>query len=241
MKHRLLWINSFIVVVLFFPTVGLSQSAKLKIGSSFYSGNVNKFNMHSELNLANKDSVYELSFNAKAIYSETEHVQDNEQYNISLKADYKPFNRLSPFVVTSYYRNRFKGYEHRLSGITGAKYTVFENPKSDYSISAAYQFDKEQYTSSEAKENFYRHRLSVRPKMKQKIGSSISFQHITFYRPLVNEWYNYLIESTTSITTEITEKLDLSISYELNFDSKPPSEDIKTTDQVTLVSLTLKL
>ncbi len=228
-----------VIILSAFYSAKAQWKAKAELGSSFYSGNVNKFDLRSKGNISHVDSLFELSAFYKTIYAENNHVQNNEEYSGGFKFDYLPQSRFSPFVVLSAYRNDFKNIRQRLSSILGAKYVYFQSEKSNYSLSVAGQYDMEHYVAESPDKN--KIRLSIRPKIKLKIGQTAYFQNITFFQPNVQNWADYIINSSTSLTTKITKAINLKLSYEIEYVNEPTKEGLLKTDQAFLASLVFKI
>lgn len=219
---------------------------KLTIGSSFFKGNVNKFDLRSEGNIAHEDSAYELSGGYKVLYGENEHVENNREYYGIVKFDWRPHARFTPFLAVSAYNNMHKGYDLRLSGLAGGKYTIFKNDKGDYSLSAAFQYDIEQYTppvntEEVAQPDDEKFRLSIRPRIRQKITDAVYFEHVSFYKPNLNDFSDYQYEASTSLAVKLSTFVDFEINFEYVLDNKPPNADINREDISVTGGLTFKL
>ena len=102
-------------------------------------------------------------------------------------------------------------------------------------------YDNVDYTPEENKLDKELVRLSVRPKIKQKIGNGFYLGHNTFYQPSVKNFSDYIINSQTKLSSKITTKLFLEISFNYEYRSKLPTEDYKHYDITTDISLKLKL
>jgi hypothetical protein len=234
MRQYLLFISLF-----FIPQIIFAQwKGDAELGGSFFKGNINKLDLRSVGNLAHKDSSFEFSAFYKTIYSETDNVQNNEELSGGIKFDYLPQNRFSPFVVFSVYKNDFKDIHYRISSIIGGKYVLYETDASSYSMSMAYQYDVESYVSETPAKN--KMRISVRPKIKQNLGPNTYFENITFYRPNIENFQDFVIESTSSLTNKITEKIYLKVVYDYEYVNQPTKEGLLRTDQSLVLSLKLK-
>ncbi len=237
---------------LLFFTNGYSQekskwSGQITLGGSYYKGNVNKIDIRSLCNISHKDSVYELSGGYKAIYGTADKKESNRELSAYLKFDWKPYSVISPFAVFQYYTNIHKGYDYKMSGILGAKYTFYSKPKKcNYSISAAGMYSYEKYTPpgdplEEVKPDHEKFRLSIRPKFKQNLGENITFKHYTFYQPNIEDFNDYIIVSQTSLTSKLTKVLFLDFSFLYEFVSITPSTEIRKEDLSFVISLVVKI
>ena len=137
--------------------------------------------------------------------------------------------------------NKYKGYNLKMSGLIGFKYRVFEIPSfCDYSISAAFVYDWTNFTDATILPN-NNYRISIRPKIKQRIAENLSLLHCTFYQPSVLDFDDYIINSMTKLQTKITRKLFLDLSFTYEYRSRVPSENYRKHDILTEVSLRLKI
>jgi len=226
--------------------------SKIALGGMFSKGNVNKQDYRGDLDFTKTDSAFEFSSLAKAAYSEENKVMSNREFRGNLRLDYLPFHRFSPFISVDGYNNYFKDISLRLSGIGGIKWSIYKKTDakdkklvySNYSISAAIQYDVESYYSDKPKNELYR--LSIRPKIRQKLVDNVFLDHVSFLKYKTSDWSDYQFESKTDLSTQITKKLQLQISYEYDFSSKPPqpkdlSREVLKEDQAFYVSLVYKI
>lgn len=207
---------------------------KFSLGSSYYGGNVEKFDLNSSANISHADSAFEYSSFAKITYSQVNSNKTNQELSGGVKFDYRPYATFSPFFALSAYNNEYKDIKLRLSALLGIKYTFYKTSKSDFSISGAGLYENEMYESEMEDKNILR--LSIRPKFKQKIGEKTQLQHITFYKVNVEDGHDYLIESETSLTNRLIGKIDINISSQYTYDNDPP-ELVEKTDVALITSL----
>ncbi len=243
----------FILLIPFQKTHAQWKS-QLTLGSAYYSGNIEKFDIRTEGSITRKDSLIEAKVFGKLIYSETNKHKNNEEYSGGIKFDYKPYNKFTPFVLLAAYRNLYKKIELRGSALAGSKYVIYRGLDSlrkvvsDYSISAAMEYNTERYSKYEDAEGNTiekspksKFRLSLRPKIKQYLSKNLYLEHLTFYQPNLKNFSDYMLVSITKLSTKISKKIEFGISYEFNYESKPVSETVEKKDQVVLAKLTIKI
>ena len=118
-----------IVPFILLSFVVFSQNTKGKwkgefgLGGSYYKGNVNKIDIRSTGQISHKDSTFEFSTAYKTIYGKTDNVENNREFSSIAKFDWKPYSIISPFIAFQAYHNIYKGYDLRLTGIFGSKFT----------------------------------------------------------------------------------------------------------------------
>ncbi len=244
--------SKFLVTGLFLLITGsvFSQdqgkwNGKFSLGGSYYKGNVNKIDLRSDGTVSHTDSTFEFSTSYKTIYGRTDGDENNREFKSNVKCDWKPYSIISPFLAFGAYNNIYKGYDLKLSALSGAKIVLFKDKKYNYSISAAAIYSFENYTlpkdSTEAeKPDKEKIRVSLRPKIKQQLGENVYLEHITFYQPNIVDFSDYIIETKTSLTNKLTDVLFLDLSFEYEYVSSPPSKDIEKNDFAFIVSLIVK-
>lgn len=243
----------FLLLILIFSTIHLSAQSKwdfnFSLGSSLHAGNVNSFNLNNGISVNRNDSLVALDFHYKLLYSSLidknnpEHLWEETNFEINggVKMDLYQYGRFSPFLACEMLTNKYKGYDLKMSSLIGMKYKIYAKPDvCDYSISAAVVYDWCDYTDATVLpvNNF---RISIRPKIRQKLGENLTLYHCTFYQPSVLDFSDFLINSETKLQTKITKKLFLDLSFLYEYRSKVPSESYHHSDILTEVSIRLKL
>ncbi len=217
---------------------------RITLGSSFYSGNIERFDFRIGGDMSRVDSAYEFNLNLNYLYSETDLRVKNREYNGSVKWDYRPLDRISPFLMVSGYNNTFKGIGLRWSGLIGAKYKIWHTETSDYSFSAAIQGDLERFATAGWEQDVFaidkkKIRLSIRPKIKQKLGP-VTLDHVTFYQPALDDFSDYRILSRTALSTKITPNIQFGLSYDYEIQTVTPVPGIKKEDHTVMANITVK-
>ena len=238
------------ISVLIFSLQAKSQSKSpwngiLEAGASYYSGNVNKLNVKGSGKIAHTDSVYEFSLFTRGTFSKVDSIVKKKEYSVGMKYDFRPFAKLSPFILTEIYSNQQKGIEARYSGLAGVKYTYYKTEKSAFSLSTAFQYDYDTYLKPKddtetQKPDEQIIRLSIRPKFKQKIAEGVYFEHQTFFQPSLKGFDDYRIYSKTRLSTKFLGKLSVNIDFIYEFDEFTAYTDIKKDDSAVFVTFVYK-
>ena len=224
------------------------RSAKTKIatnitlGGNYWTGNTDKSTITGRLQLSAIDSIKEFSFDSKYAFGENNNKRNQREFLSGLQYDYHPLSTFSPFLRVELYNNEFKNIKSRLSGLAGAKYRFFVYKKegettSDYSISGAFTYVFERYTSDAKSDDKQKVRLSMRPKIKQKLTKNIYLQSELYYIPRIDCWEDYIIYFRSNINFLINSNIFFKCSYEYEFENKPITTDIKKTDAIFSISL----
>ena len=241
------------LLLLLFSSINLFGQNKwdfdLGLGASLNSGNVNNCNINHALGINRNDSLIALDFHYKLLYSSIINKYDtgrkweetNFEINGGVKMDYLQYGRFSPFLAAEVFTNKYKGYDLKLSALVGLKYRIYVKPGvCDYSISAAFVFDRSDFTDETVLPN-NNYRISIRPRIKQKLADNLNLVHYTFYQPSVLDFGDYIINSVTTLQTKLHKKLFLDIAFTYEYRSRVPSENYRKHDILSEISVRLKI
>ena len=250
MKQKIL--QFFLFTILVFGTTQLLGQQKWNfdfgLGTSFNAGNVNTFNLNNSASIVRNDSILAHDFHYKLLYSSLIDKNDighhwketNFEVNGGIKLDYLQYGKFSPFLACEMLTNKYKGYDLKTSGFVGVKFRIYVKPSvCDYSISAAFVLDWIDYTDVTVLPN-NNYRISIRPKIKQRLTENLTLVNLTFYQPSVLDFGDYIINSTTKLQTKITKKLFLDLAFCYEYRSRVPSENYKHHDIHSEISFRLK-
>ena len=223
-------------------------SYRLGFGGEMKSGNVNTTIFNNNGAIERNDSTLAFDANYAIVYGMKDKVVFDKSLTANMKFDLWQYDRWSPFVSLTYYNNKFKGYEYKLSFLAGVKYRLFWNEKCDYSLSAAYVYDYVYYfkynadglipESERLKPQV--NRLSLRFKARQSISDYVTINHTTFYQPSVTDFAgDYIVSSITSLSTKLTTHMSLNLNFNYEYHSLVP-KGVQKQDIITSATLSLK-
>ena len=220
----------------------------MSLGASLNTGNVNNCNINHGASVNRNDSLIALDFHYKVLYSSIINKNDvgrkweetNFEVNGGVKMDYMQYGKYSPFLACEMLTNKYKGYDLKVSGLLGFKYRIYVKPAvCDYSISAAFVYDWSNFTDHTVLPN-NNYRISIRPKIKQKITDNLSLYHCTFYQPSVLDFDDYIVNSTTKLQTQITRMLHLDLAFTYEYRSRVPGDNYKKHDILSEIAIRIK-
>jgi len=174
--------------------------------------------------------------------SSDEKVIANDQ-RLSLKLDLWPQNRWSPFVFIDASRDVIRKLDFRSNGGAGAKYTFWSEDGGSASLSGAVLWDYQDFlldpgSAGPGTESLAR--WSFRAKAEKTISANTTVENATFYQPAWNRASDYLVTTTTSVSTQVLQDVSLSLEHEYLHDSRPPP-GVGPDDQKFSVLLKLTL
>lgn len=213
---------------------------KLGFGGEYKNGNVNTTIFNTNGGIERNDSTLAFDANYNYVYGMKDKVEYENNFTGNVKFDLWQYSRWSPFLSATINLNPYNKYHYKLSFLAGAKYRIFWNEKCDYSVSAAYVLDKVDYFDEVVGMNELVHRLSLRLKIKQKIGDNVSLKHTTFYQPSVADFTgDWIVSSVTSLSTQISKHASIGLNFSYEYHSLVP-EGVKNQDIITSATLNLK-
>src|SRR6185436_8007927 len=99
------------------------------------------------------------------------------------------------------------------------KWTFFRNKAGAASLSAAGLYSKKDVVNDTAQVAW---RLSVRPKIVQKLASGWSIEQVTFYQPEIGNAGDYNLDAATRLGYSPNKVSTLFAQYTYRVDSRPP-------------------
>lgn len=236
------------LATLFCPvmTYGQAETPKrwkfdLTMGASYNSGNVENLDLKNGGSVVRNDSLLSFDFGYKLVYSRENGSETNLGVKGGAKVDLFQYDRWSPFVAVEALSNKHKGYNYKVSALSGVKYRIYSKADTcDYSISCAFMFDRVDYTPEEKKLNDRNYRLSFRPKMRQKLGQVIFLSAYAFYQPSLEDFGDYNVDCYGAMSVKVTSHFHISFGVEYEYRSKVPSEDYEHSDVCSEVTFGLK-
>lgn len=244
--------RGFLFILLTFLTIQLFGQRKwdysFGLGTSLHTGNVNNCNINNNASIIRNDSLLAFDFHYKLLYSslidknDAEHQwkETNFEINGGIKLDYLQYGKYSPFLACEMLTNKYKGYDLKMSGLVGLKYRIYVKPSiCDYSISVAFVYDWTDFTDATVLPN-NNYRISIRPKIKQKLTENLTLLNLTYYQPSILDFNDYIINSMTKLQTKITKMLYLDLVFTYEYRSRVPSDNYKKHDFMSEVVMRLK-
>lgn len=201
-------------------------------------GNDENLTLKNSGSLMRDDSLISMDLNYKFVYETKNKKETGKRFNAEFKLDFLQYHKWSPFVGLTYLTNKYKGYDHKISSLLGGKRILYRKPKvCDYSVSLALTYDYVDYTPEKTDLDSYNLRLSLRPKMKQRLGPTAKLVLYAFYQPSLINFSDYILSATMSIDCHIRKWFSLTFRVEDEYHSWIPSEDYEHNDLSTEVGL----
>lgn len=143
--------------------------------------------------------------------------------------DYRPFARISPFVIGNLESSLEQRIALRYSGGAGAKYTFLENERGEASFSLAMLAERTRVADGAPEpERDALARWSARLRIERKLHERLRVTHLTFYQPEVSELDRFTLSSTSSVAYELNRMLSATFSFLETYDSQATLRGART-------------
>lgn len=171
---------------------------------------------------------FELDGSVQTRYGKSDGEVVARNHYASLAFDLHPEDTWSPFLFADAQRDELKRLDVRVSGGAGAKYAIYQPPQGSdrVTLSLALLFSHERIRASE-EDPFPSQstlaRWSLRLKGSRELRPGVTLEHISFYQPVWDQVADYLLRSNTEAKVLLTERLALSVGYQLTRTARPPT------------------
>jgi len=231
MRHSAVGAAPLVATLLLSTPAGLSAQevgwdVKAAATASAFFGNTRQTTLGTRLSAGRADSTLEVKSDGEFTYGESETEErrafvNKRSWRTSLSADYRPFARVSPFVLASVESSLEKRIDRRYSGGGGAKYVFArtERTASDVSLAVLAERSLLPDTAGPRIEQTLA-RYSARFRLDREFDERLSLAHLTFYRPEVASLDRFTFTSRTSLEYKMTTALGLQLSFLDNYDSE---------------------
>ena len=200
---------------------------KGQLNGSLFFGATEQRIVTTQGDLSRADSSIEVASSVRFRYGESadndgvRSVQSRSWFG-SASTDFHPFAVISPFIFASVESSLEQRITRRESGGAGLKFTLFRQPKTSASLSAAVLA---QHTRSADLTLDDRDKTSARGSLRARYQRStaddrLTFSNTTFYQPILNDFESYLITSTTRASLALSKRLAVSLSFIDEYDSE---------------------
>lgn len=143
--------------------------------------------------------------------------------------DYRPFERISPFLIGNVESSLEQRIALRYSGGAGAKYTFVENERTEASFSLAMLAERTRVADgAPAPDRASLARWSARLRLNRRLHERLRLSHLTVYQPEVSAIERFTFSSTSTAAYEMNRVLSATISFLETYDSEATRRGART-------------
>lgn len=205
-------------------------SGKAEVSGWLTTGNSDTGGVSATLAATREGLAWRQKFRAQLDYQESQRITTREHYLASYEPNYKISPRGYLYGQAQYESDRFLGYVDRASGSLGLGYNVVKTPAVQLDLEAGPAYRYTAFTDG-LTQGSAAARGSIDVKWQMLRGISIH-EIATGYA----ERYNSTITGTTSLTAKLFGPLSASLSYNIQYESRPPVGAV-TTDTTSRAGL----
>lgn len=143
------------------------------------------------------------------------------------------FFQIEVFAQTNFNKKRLLTERELIGG--GLRYKLLTNDNLKFRIGTSYFYEHEKYDVSSSSihgSNLFANRLSTYLTFEFDIKDDVKIMTVNYFQPQIEKWEDFRIISDVSLKVGLSSFVDLTVSFNLRYDSKPP-ETIKQTDTIT--------
>jgi len=173
-----------------------------------------------------------------ALYGKSDGDKNAERYFTDLRADYSINERWYAYGLGTWLRDKFAGFDHRISIGPGVGYKFLIGPKHFLLAETGLNYAYEDYTDSdENNEDFLEGRLFG--KYEWAFTEKTKFSQALEYLQSFKDSSMRRLSSETALVTAITDILALKISYSIFYNNDPRPSDLDDTDTILATSIVM--
>jgi hypothetical protein len=186
---------------------------------------------------------FELDWASGITYGESEGKVIARRMTTALKTDFHPQATWSTFLFATLERDRIRRLDLLSNSGAGTKWTYFRNARGAASLSLAALYSYKSIlaadppvppTGDEPPRSTAR--LSIRPKVSQKLPSGLSFEQTTFWQPVIRDMGDYNVDASSRLSYAVSKTSTVFLQHTYRNDSRPPS-GVKREDQLLVAGV----
>jgi hypothetical protein len=207
--------------------------ATVDFGFNFASGNSSFTALSSGVRIARTPSATsEFEWSAGIEYGRNQGVVVEKRIVSSVKYDYLPKHRVSPFTFATAEQDEARKIDLQAFGGAGIKVVLWQAAAGKASLSGAVVYNYETFTTPKllVVPSERTTRWSLRFRGARTFGPALELDNTTFYQPVFQSLDDYNLSASTSVTSKATSHLAIFIRHLYRRDSTPRAE-VQPVDQ----------
>lgn len=202
---------------------------EVEIGASFFFGSTEQSLVNAILEVGHADSTLEISGGGDFKYGRAETDEGertrltHRSWSLDATLDYLPFATVSWFVLGGLESSFQRNIDLRSDAGAGVKYTFVRSEGARFDVSAALlgEHTRLDQTPEEGADEGWTARWSYRVRGKRVVGDDrVVLESVTFYRPVVDAFDDFVVETKNSAAYRLTDTFSLKLSLIDTYDSE---------------------
>ena len=215
-----------------------------EVGASVFFGASDQTTVATKLAVARKGPRFELENALSYLYGEATDVEGNtfvnkRSWSAESNLDYRGFSRVNPYLFGSALSSLEKKIDLRLKGGSGAKVTALDSDVARLDFALAVLLEQTFKDTEGNGDEELLARWTGEASYKRSFSEErMVFQVKADYNPVFDQFENYTIEASASLSFALSRVVSLKLSVEDNYDSRAKDRGARdNNDGRVLVSL----
>jgi hypothetical protein len=216
-----------------YDSIGFSGIADIEITAMTGNTDFQFINLNSRLN-QNWDKSYTfLVANGGFGWDKGERIFNQALVHLRHVQELNENVQIEAFIQSDFNKKRLLTGRELIGG--GFRFKILKQNDIKLRLGISYFYEHENYdipSNSLHGNNLFTNRLSTYLTYDLKIKNDVQLVLIDYIQPHIGKWEDYRIVSDNSLIISLSSLLDITISFSLRYDARPP-ETIKSTDTIT--------
>lgn len=172
------------------------------------------------------------------LWSDADGETTSDRTSLDTRLEWHPRERFFGYVQAGYLRDQFKDFDYRLTPGIGAGWTVLKRADKTLDLTAGLSGVFTSYRISGETDSYTAVQLGNT--FKWKITDTADLSQSLRFSADISELDRYFIEFEMSLAVSINSRWGLKVSVTDNYESRPPSPDIKKNDTALIAGITYR-
>lgn len=211
-------------------------------------GNSNSTSANTKIEATNELDMWKHAFGFNAMYSESDQITSGKRWDTAWQSDYKLTEKLFWFGGLRYENDKYGSYAYQATGTTGLGYKFYDTDETKLSaqLGGGYKRSKSQTLVKDPDSGEVVDRIDGDVSGRGVVSGAVNFEHVlTSNTKVLNKFLveaasdNTFLQNNLSLQVSMSDRLALSVGYELRENTSPPPDQHRL-DTLTTLNLVYK-
>lgn len=219
-----------------------------QLGAVHAHGNTNSSSVNAKLDGANELEYWKHTFGFNALYSENDEITSGKRWDTMWQSDYKLTEKVFWFGGLRYEHDDYGAFSYQATVTTGIGYKFYDTDTTKLSAQAGvgYKRSKPQTLVEDPDSGEVIDRIDGEASNRGVVTGGVNFEHVlTSNTKVLNKFLveaasdNTFAQNNLALQVSMSDRLALSVGYELRLNTSPPP-DQQRLDSLTTLNLVYK-
>lgn len=178
-----------------------------------------------------------LFFNADMVFQSKDGEESANKSNIKARYERKFAKRLFLLFESKYQRDKYSGYEYRLTSGPGIGYDLFDREKLKLKTYGSFNYHYDSYSQGQDEADSYT-AMQLNVDAESQLQDNLKIMNDFYYVFSTKEQEKYQVTNESGLSVKINSMISMGLSYMIQYDNEPPLatlEKVNTTFLSTLI------